>query len=305
MKTKHKVTTILFLLLSVKLFSQGMFFTIGSGYGFAIAQNNMAANYTANTSTTGSTYTYENVKGSGSFAKGISLAGTVGHMFTKHIGAELNIDYMNGSKIEGTRKSIGTNSSSTDVNTMYGKMLRFIPSMRFQIGTDKFDTYMRNGFVIGTACKVTQTEKVEDDYFGTVDSDVKTQVYSGGLSLGFSCGIGFIYKFSHLFGIFGEGGFIMQSWAPKTSKYTTYTHNGTDQLPVMTTFEKQKQYVNDYNETFAVGTPQNYDVPEKVLKKYLPFSSAGITFGVRFHLGAKEKETQADSELKTLKSTAN
>lgn len=92
--------------------------------------------------------------------------------------------------------------------------------------------------------------------------------------------------------VFGEFAFINQTWAPKKSVMIVSTYNGIDQLPLMTTYEKETDYIDSY--TVASRRPDQSS-PNQQTKQYLPMSSFGFNFGLRFYLGkyVKSKKTVA------------
>ena len=289
MKTKFttRITTQLVVACFVTLFAtnshaQGIYFNIGGGYGLPAAPNLISTtddNSTNNGNST--THNYKLVKGGGSFGKGIQLGAIVGYMFTENVGAELGIGYLAGGKSTSKDQSTSSNGTSTYEGTISGSMIRFTPALRFSAGHGNIRPYARTGLVIGVGAKVKTVEKDNESNNGVPILIETEQRFSGGLSLGFACGVGINCKLNKNIGMFAELGVITQSWAPKKSVITKDVENGIDQLPNMTTNDKETEYVTSYTETYP---NTNTASPSKSLKMNMPFSSAGINVGVHITL---------------------
>ena len=310
---------------SAEMHAQDMYVLIGGGYGLSAAQNVFLAtedksSYTTTYTTTwdGSSYSYQNssagtsesknIKGTGSFGKGLQMQGVFGYMFNEHIGAELGIGYLRGAGISSkneysytmvdqyidlTNSANSYTDSETDAQsnegTFSGRMIRFIPSLRISAGSSKVQPYAKAGLVIGMGAKMKYTEKYSDSFSSSTYSGEDEVVYSGRISFGFSGAAGVNYKLSDKIGIFAEAGIINQSWAPKRSELTKSTTNGVNNLTGMSTYDKETEYVDSYTQTF--GLP-NTSKPSQELKFYFPFSSAGINVGVHFTLKGKKASTE-------------
>ncbi|MEO8760897.1 MAG: outer membrane beta-barrel protein [Bacteroidia bacterium] len=277
MKTKIIIIATVLSLKLTDASAQGLYAGLNGGYGFNLASQNLAVN---NANGNGTSNSYELVKGS--FGKGVNFGANVGYMFNKNIGAELGISYLLGSKFESTF-SKGVNYYTRN-QFLSGKMLRLMPSIRITSGEGKLKPYLRLGIVIGLGGKITSTET--EVFTGASPTSETTWEYKGGVSFGFAGAVGLNYQISNKIAVFGECGFISQSWAPTKGVLTKDNQNGVDVLPTLTTSQKQTDFVSKYSESFV--TPANTSEPSKQLKAYSPFSSLGFNIGIQFNFGKKE-----------------
>jgi hypothetical protein len=286
--TMKKITTnfpviLLFILVTsgLQLHSQNFYFSAGTSYNRAAAPNLFSC--TENSSfNDGSktTYQYKSVKGSGSFGKGFQADFTAGYMFTPQIGAEISSGYLSGASLKSTESTSNYIAYSSDQETTtIGSMFRFSPAFKIIVGKGKLRPWMRTGVVIGVGTKLTE-KHTSADYTDWGSHYTKSVIeYSGRLSFGFTASLGADLMFNKHLGIFTDGSIIAQSWSPKRSRFTSYTRDGIDQLPLMTTRDKETEYVDSYSYTTPITDTSS---PRKELKKFFPFSSIGITVGMRF-----------------------
>jgi len=104
--------------------------------------------------------------------------------------------------------------------------------------------------------------------------------YNGGTSWGFLAGLGLAYSMNSRISTFVELTGNFQNWAPAHSIVTQYDKNGVDQLPYMSTEQKESIYVSQFNTTgSSPGSPAVF------LREYLPLSSLGCTIGIHYSIG--------------------
>jgi len=248
------------------LFAQGAYVNINTGYGFGMSSQNLYYfdfyNYTSGDNS--STYEQVNV----SLGKGLNLGGDFGYMFNENIGAELGISYLLGSKSKA--KEIYSDGS-TDY-TLSSKMLRINPSLVIASGIERFNPYAKFGLIMGSG-------SVMYEYFDNDEGDIEVikMKLSGGIALGLSSGIGAIYNLSDKMSFYGELNMVNLSYAPTKGIVTEATSNGADELPDMTTNEREIEFVDSY-------TNNSHDSqPRKELKQKLPFGSFGVNIGLRIN----------------------
>ncbi|MFC1731932.1 outer membrane beta-barrel protein, partial [candidate division KSB1 bacterium] len=277
-----KIKTYIFILtitlITSSLYSQGTYFNINGGYGFKKSSQNIDYyefyNYTVGTNST----TREQIKVS--LGKGINVGGTLGHMFTENIGAELGISYLFGGKSKAEDQWVGGKADYT----LKSKMLRFNPSIVIASGRDGINPYAKFGLIIGTGSIL---YKYEENSGGNVLK--YKQKLKGGLALGCTAGLGAIYSLSDLMSFFAEINMVNLSYAPKKGEITEATNNGTDLLPTATTKEKEVEFVDEY--TTDNNTPLPDSQPDKHLKTRFPFGSIGINVGLIIKLSKSKEET--------------
>jgi opacity protein-like surface antigen len=244
--------------------AQGLYVDVGAGYGFNLACQTLGVNESANS--------IETVKGS--LGRGIIAGAGVGYMFNENIGAEINFNYLLGSKT--TIKDETSTTGPADERTIKATMLRINPAVKFTFG-ERIKPYAKFGVVVGVAGKTTETYTY---YFENIKSE-ETEEHTGGIAIGLSGAAGADIMFGDKFGIYVEVASVGQSWASKKSEITKYDVNGVDQLANLTTSQKEKEFVDSYDPTVT----QNPDEPTKLTKIYAPFSSWGFNVGIHLALG--------------------
>ncbi len=246
------------------LFAQGAYVNINTGYGLSMSTQNLYYfdfyNYTSGSNS--STYEQVNV----SLGKGLNLGGAFGYLFNENIGVELGISYLLGGKSNAKDKY---SDGSTDY-TLSSRMLRVNPSLVIASGFENINPYAKFGLIIGSGSIM--YEYIDND---EGDIDVLKMKLNGGIALGLSSGIGAMFHLSDNMSFFGELNMVNLSYAPTKGKVTEATSNGADELPDMTTREKEIEFVDSY-------TDNSHDSqPRKELKQKLPFGSFGVNIGLR------------------------
>ena len=261
--------------------AQEAYVNVGLGYGMNLASQTMPYTETL------SFDSIATIKGvHGSLGKGLNMGVSFGYMFNKNVGVELGVNHLKGSRIKSTYTDYTYINTNLQTLTTKANMLRIIPTIVIATSEGTFCPYAKVGLVVGVMGKVT------DIYTNDIGSyDYKeTRESSGGIPIGFASNIGLKIEGTNI-SLFGELAIISQSWAPKKSIMTESTYKGVDQLPSMTTYQKETNYVDSYTET----TTPNQNSPRQNTKQYLPMSSFGINVGLRISLEKylnKKKVTQ-------------
>ena len=203
--------------------------------------------------------------------KGLNFGANFGYSFNKNIGIELGANYLIGAKINGKQTELSGDYTNSEV---FSKMIQIKPTLVFRGGYDKINPYAKVGLIIGSG-KITNTQ---DERSG---SDVynRTLEFKGGTPIGFHASLGTLYKLNEKISLFGELNLVSLEYAPKKGAYTQYTKNGVDQLPTMTTREKEVEFVDSYTDT---GMPPNPNEPSKQITLPFSFSSFGLNVGVQY-----------------------
>ncbi|HYG49538.1 MAG TPA: hypothetical protein VD905_01495 [Flavobacteriales bacterium] len=218
-----------------------------------------------------------------SLGKGLSSGAYVGYMIRSNVGLELGINYFRG--FYGTVYS----DAATAMEYHYleefrikANALRCVPAVRVNFGEKKLRTYIKTGIVLNAFTEGTLNVDYHEHSMGDSQESHYVQKFTGGLSIGFHSGVGLTYALGKCT-LFFEATAYLQNWAPKHSEITEYTENGINALAVMTTSEKEIDYVNEYSYNYT--NPPNESEPSKELRFLLPMSSVGITLGVQVPLG--------------------
>lgn len=252
------------------LFAQGAYVNINAGYGLNMSSQNLYYFDFYNSTSSSNSDTYEQVNVS--LGKGLNLGGAFGYMFNENIGAELGISYLLG----GKSKAKDTYTGGTTDYTLSSKMLRINPSLVIASGFENINPYAKFGLII---CSGSIMYEYNDNDNGDI-SLMKIKL-NGGIGLGLSSGIGAMINISDNMSFFGELNMVNLSYAPTKGVLTEATYNGVDQLPSMTTSEKEIEFVDSY--TYSSSNPPADTQPSKELKQKLPFGSFGVNIGLRIN----------------------
>ncbi len=281
---KNQFLRILLLIAAIVCFNNNimaqkkMYASVNVGYGIKMGTQTMLDNF-KQTSTNG--YVESTSKAIDvSYGKGLNFGAAFGYMFTKNIGAELDVTYLLGGKTK----------ANTDITTIIGpitshrtsdrilsaNMFRIIPTLVIDAGLEKLDPYAKLGFLVGLG-------SIKYYYNENDDGDVTVQriTQNGGVALGLSSTAGVRYNINDMMSVFAELNMVNLSYSPTKGKITERTVNGVDMLPGMTTRDKETVYLKEITSKSTEPIPDSE--PNKELKTKMPFSSFGINVGFRIN----------------------
>ncbi|MEO8235803.1 MAG: outer membrane beta-barrel protein [Flavobacterium sp.] len=281
MKTNFKkISTILVVLFSIGTQQvkaqneKGSYVSISTGYNMGTGNANYYQSAVLgminSTETSATTSQSEFIKTN--LGKGVNAGANFGYMFNKNIGLELGANYLIGGKTKSAQTHSNGDYTKSEVSA---KMFQIKPTLVFRGGYDKINPYAKVGLVIGSG-KISNTQNEKDG----IDIYSRTLELNGGTPIGFHASLGTLYKLNEKISLFGELNLVSLEYAPKKGIYIQYTKNGVDQLPTMTTREKEVEFVDSYTDT---GSPSNPNEPNKSFQIPLSFSSFGLNFGVQYH----------------------
>lgn len=279
MKTTKRLLLSVFATLMTIACSAQLYINVGAGYGFAANRELLLFETNADSAGGSEKGVY------GSLGSGIMPHLAIGYQANDHVAVELGYDYLLGKKYTGKYHENNTPSGAFDSNSeLFARSNRVLLNLRFGIGEDQMIWYMRTGLVLGLGNKITYTYNSTDVNPGGTTTVNRIEEYTGGLAIGYTGACGFTYMFGDMMGLYVEGFFISQEWAPKHSEYTKYDVNGQDQLGNLTTNQIETDYVDEVSN--VNGSP-NTSAPDQSLKWYYPMSSVGIAVGLHIHLGGQ------------------
>ncbi len=264
-------------LFSIAAYSQ-FYINVGGGYNLGIANQSLLNNYER----TNNIEKMENVKTS--LGKGANFGLNIGYMFNGNIGIDLQCSYLLGDENAGESKSnytfFSTNYYDYEKISVKNQIIRINPSLIIASGFDKLDPYAKFGVILGFGSITLNYLYEEYENNQLQDKEVVKWKMDGGMAFGISSALGLMYHISDLISVYGELNLVGMSYAPKKGVMTEYTINGTDQLPGLTTDDKEIDFVDDI--TYDYDNPPSSAEPMKELKFYFPYSSIGLNIGVRF-----------------------
>ena len=258
--------------------AQGPYIKFNTGYNAPFGSFPFASNSTSTQTTTGTNHKDEMVKLS--YGKGINITLTPGYMLNENVGAEFGISYLIGLKTETTSThNYLTGKQDKDVMTYKGSLISFAPSLVISAGLEKIDPYSKFGVIIGIPSFTEESNSTAQN--GNASSSITK--YKGGVALGITGALGVRYPFSENFSGFFEVAMNNLNYAPKKSVITESKSNGIDMLPLMTTHDKETEYVDPYE--YNSSTTPDESKPTQAAKYKLPFSSLAINLGVCMMFG--------------------
>ena len=276
--------------------SQNFYFSVGTGYGVAMNQENGTLQNEKQVTildVSGSNSyqtTYENVPLS--LGKGFNFGGSLGYTFSDYLAVDLGVSYLVGGKTTGEytshRTEILPGSTMTyetkSSRTLYSNMFRVMPTFVINPNLEKFNPYVKMGVVFGFGKMYSNYE-----YSSSSSSPVgpspftesSKEEFTGGMAFGITGSIGVTYPITEKISVYVEANYMGMSYAPSKSSVIEFSQNGQDNLDQMPIYSQQTEYLNRYTEE---NLPIDYDKPRKTLKTSLPYSSMNFNFGVVFNL---------------------
>ncbi|MDP1725623.1 MAG: outer membrane beta-barrel protein [Bacteroidota bacterium] len=282
MKMWHRLCVLIlsiFIVFGFKIANaQNKYFAFGLGYNFR--GNSYFRGEVLNYNSTGST-SYGNKKSLNiSFGQGFNFGAGFGYLFTKNMGAELAVDYLEGSRIL-TDKNINTYVSGVDKSSfeIQTRSLRFIPSVKMMAEMGKLSPYTRFGFIISLINNVREYSFKESTLGTNTTTTVTEWNLTGMMSVGFCGSAGIAYKIKDHMQLFAECNLLSQSFTPKKEVMNKYEINGTDQLGSLNIIDKETDFEKEYS--FNNGIMPDFNAPRKVLAVSAPYSSIGFNIGMQ------------------------
>ncbi len=251
--------------------AQVLYAHVNTGYALGAARQNLDNFGFMNSTIGNNSMTLEQVKIS--LGQGVNFTAAGGIMFNEQVGLEFALSYLLGHQHKATMNNLGQNTQMQ----FSSQMIRINPSLLVAMGKEKIDPYAKFGFILGVG---TVMFELEEQTYGDI-STARFQM-NGGMSAGLTSALGANLKLSENTALFGEMQLISMSYAPARGELIESTINGISDLSDYTTNEKEVNYVEKY--TRNMNTPELDSLPTEELKQYLPFSSLGFNFGIRFNL---------------------
>lgn len=303
-----------------------MYLKVAGGYFFSVSPGQFPdvgpypprdIRNTVNPATGAVTEVFERVL-TGSYGEGLRGGLTVGYNINKHVAIEGTFNYFhsqenlmtrNVSVFEGLNKDAARIESDGHVNA-----IDFAPSLVLSPGYEKFNPYVRFGFVVPLWGKlIIETEAMRMSRpagvplpAGTmVKTDIsRTEEIKPNPTFGFQGAMGFNYNVSRRIDIFAEAEYRNVPVRSKEKEVTKYSETNNvvnvqsgevlQQLPGrgindLSHAERYTTYVtvldeNSNTPTGSTGAQTNYknnDAPANDLKSYINIGGLGLNAGVR------------------------
>lgn len=265
---------------------------------------------------TGATTTVSERVLTGSYGEGVRGGLSFGYNFNRNLAIEGTFNYFHSKKnlmtknvttIQGTSTVAGSIESHGHVNAV-----DFAPSLVVSPGDEKFNPYVRFGFVVPLWGKLyietdaTRTSAVAGQPAGVVAQTTihREEEIKPNPTFGFQGALGFNYAVGRRLDIFAEAEYRNVPVRSKSKEVTVYdevtrvvnTATGaeiarqTRGLNDLSTAERETEYVtvldeNSNTPTGTTGSKTNYrndDAPANDLKSYINIGGLGVNAGVRW-----------------------
>jgi hypothetical protein len=159
-----------------------------------------------------------------------------------------------------------------------GNMLALMPSIVLSPGLENLNPYARIGFILGIRPTVNATVDAVNGSTNPVEEIQAVRHFYGGVAAGMNGAMGVTWAIDPMISLYAELSFSSINYSPRSSEVVLYEKNGVDQLSTLTVKEtKTEYYSNVYPDEQIPDTS-----PDKALRKSLPFSNAGMNFGIIF-----------------------
>ncbi|HLP94601.1 MAG TPA: hypothetical protein VK168_11225 [Saprospiraceae bacterium] len=211
-----------------------------------------------------------------SYGAGKNYSISYSRFLSSSMEAKCMVSYLDGSTV--VRTTLFSNSSSFRYHRSNAFWIS--PSLVFNLGKKRIRPYVYTGFVFGISPKIIHTNNT----FTNGKSTETEYVFSGGAVYGISSGIGikFYLKKATKWYFASEARLVSASYGPKKGELVRYYIDGTDVLSSISINEKKVIYKDKYIEDLSV--PDNPNEPDIFSRRFYPFSSLGLNFGVYYTL---------------------
>ncbi len=198
-----------------------------------------------------------------SLGSGFNIAVGGNYMFSEHIGAGLDLNYMIGYTTTTTYKS-GNPITVTNVST--GSLFAITPNVIISANSGKINPYARFGIVIGLPSY--QVKSTESSTGAATGANIET--YTGGSAIGWYAGFGVQFPLSDKLKLNVELFDRDLTYAPTTDT-NTQAYDGEQK-------QATKTMVTSYNSATQPNTENT---------SYVPFGSVGFKVGIAMNLSSK------------------
>jgi hypothetical protein len=265
----------LFILLFLSPLAQAQFYYARLGFGISgsISNNSdLLYSYSNNGSTRSVTAVPLGL------GRGITGIAAFGFKPSKYIGIEIGLSEFVG--LPRIADSVMDMPGGSNVEArVKGNMLCLTPAIVISPGLEKVDPYARLGLVIGLRPTINATVTYDRGSVNPPEEYKIVRQYYGNVALGLNAAMGVSWNISDLISLYAEFDFTNINYSPNYSEVILYEKSGVDQLSTLTVKQTKTEYHKSINPDAQIADTS----PNQELKKTLPFSNAGLFFGITFN----------------------
>ncbi|MEI7981434.1 MAG: hypothetical protein WCI71_07250 [Bacteroidota bacterium] len=270
---KHLLILVFFLCLSGLTQAQNFYTRLGVGVSGGISSN-LDLLYSYTNTGSGTMVTIVPV----GFGRGFTGVAAFGYSPSKYFSMEFGIsEFLGFPKYADSIMKLPGGSAAKAL--VQGNMLSLIPAIVLRPGFKTIDPYARIGFILGIRPTINATAEFTNASVNPAIESKAVRQYYGGVAAGLSAAIGVNWTINSVVSLYAEGFFNSINYSPRYSEVIFYEKNGVDQLSTLTVKQTKTEYYNNINPDEEIPETN----PDKALRKSLPFSNAGIAFGILFH----------------------
>lgn len=243
-------------------YSQKSAFNFQVGYGVSLANSTLGAS----TASSGNGVTYAAVKGS--YGSGLRVEAGYVYNLSSLLSVQFDASYLWGKEF---RSIFYYNASDYGNNSAYSRFIQLSPQIRIAFGGTKLRPYGSVGPVIGFG-----TLHFKSYTFIGIDEEWREYVAKGSLAIGAKTTLGIAMgqgKISY----FAQVSMINMSYAPTKEELVTDNYNGTDVLPSLSVFQKQRVFKDSFD-----TASQDPNQPSIGIKQFYPLNSLSLNIGVSY-----------------------
>lgn len=253
--------------------SQFFYTRIGVGITGSIAANRgMLYSYSNDGSTT---TVYAVPVGLG---RGFTGSAVFGFKPNKYFGLELGISEFLGLARTGDSVSHFPGGGNLE-SKIRGNMFSLLPAIVISPGLKHVDPYARLGMVIGIRPTILATADYSQASTNPPNEYHMVRQYYGNIAVGLNAAMGVNWTVNNLISLYAEFTFTSINYNPNYSEVIHFEKNGVDELSTLTVKQTKTEYYNSLNPNEQIPDTS----PDKAFKLSIPFSSAGLAFGIAFH----------------------
>ncbi len=271
---KKQLLVLIFLLSLGSLIQAQNFYTrLGVGVSGGISSN-LDLLYSYSNSSSGRQVTVVPV----GFGRGFTGVAAFGFNQSKYLSFEFGISqFMGLPKIaDSVMKIPGGSALEARVK---GNMLSLLPAIVLRPGFKDIDPYARIGFILGIRPVVNATAELTNASMNPPDEIEAVRHFYGGVAAGLNAALGVSWTLNPVVSLYAECNFSSINYSPKYSEVVFYEKNGVDQLSTLTVKQTKTEYYSNVRPDEEIPDTS----PDKALRTSLPFSNAGIQFGIQFN----------------------
>jgi hypothetical protein len=212
------------------------------------------------------------------FGRGFTGVAAFGYNVSKYVSLEFGVSQFMGLPkfADSVMKFPGGTAGQAKVK---GNMLSLQPAIVIRPGFKDIDPYARIGFILGIRPRVNATADFTNASTNPPQESEAIRQYYGGVAAGLNAALGVSWTINSLVSLYAECNFSSINYSPKYSEVISYEKNGVDQLSTLSVKQTKTEYYNNVRPDEEIPETS----PDKALRKSLPFSNAGIAFGILFH----------------------